>query len=333
MARRPSRATPKLDPSMRVVLLVGKETLVRDEHLRSLQESLEKAHGEVQIVRFRAGECDLAEVLDEARTAGLLCPHKLVIVAGAQDIVTGDAARRVMERFCAEPPETATLALLADTWRKGKLDALIEKHGAIVHCEALSPADTLRWIPARARSTHGATIEPDAARMLLDRLGTDLQELDGHLAKLASVSPTITSEMVDRLVARSREEVVWDLQARVLASPPAHAVRGVREALTISRHPPVLVSYALMDLTRKLCVLARAIDDRIPSAQASKGLRLWGESARMIEQAARAMGPERCARLFDTAVRLDAALKSGHSDPERALERLALAVSRQARTR
>lgn len=318
---------------MRVVLVVGKETLIRDEHLRSLQESLEQAHGEVQVVRFRAGECDLAEILDEARTAGLLCPHKLVIVAGAQDIITGDGARRAMERFCAEPPDTATLVLLGDTWRKGKLDALIEKAGAIVRCEALSPADTLRWIPARARSAHGATIEPDAARMLLDRLGTDLQELDGHLAKLASTASTITCEMVDRLVARSREEVVWDLQAHVLASAPAHAVRSVREALTISRHPPVLVSYALMDLTRKLCVLARAIDDRIPSAQASKGLRLWGDSARMIEQAARAMGPERCARLFDIAVRLDAGMKSGHPDPERALERLALTVSRQARTR
>ncbi len=333
MPRRSAAPSPNLDASTRVCLLVGKETLVRDEHLRTLRTALEADHGEVQIVRFRAGECELPDILDEARTAGLLCPHKLVIVSEAQDIVSGDGARRAMERFCTSPPETATLVLLADTWRKGKLDALIEKAGAIVRCEGLSHADTLRWIPARARTAHGATIEPDAARLLLDRLGTNLQELDTHLAKLADASQTITSEMVDRLVAKSREEIVWDLQTRLLASPPDQAAQGVREALTISRHPPVLVSYALMDLTRKLCVLSRAIDDRIPSAQASKGLRLWGPSARLIEQAARTLGADRCSRLFDKAVRLDAGLKSGHPDPERALERLALAISTEARAR
>ncbi len=329
MARRPAKPTraPKLDASTRVALFLGKEAFVRDAHLANLRRALEQVHGEIQIARFRANEYEIADVLDEARSFGLMTAHKLIIVSDAADLVAGETNRRAMERYVQSPTESATLALLSDTWHKGKLDKMIAEVGAIVPCEALGEPEALRWVEMRASKHHKVRIERDAARLLVERLGTSLQRLDSELAKLAADHPNIDEQAVRTLVGRTREEEVWGIQSDLLRARPAYAIAQVREALEISRHPPVLVSYAMTDLTRKLHAFARGLEERIPPAQLVKILRLWGGSARAIEEAARRIGPEPAARLFREAVATDAAIKSGLGKPERRLERLALQIA------
>ncbi len=329
MARRPSSpaAPPALDATTRVALLVGKEPFVRDAHLQRLRQALEDAHGEVQIVRLRGSECEIADALDEARSFGLMVTHKLIVVSEAADLVTGESNRRAMERYVQSPTESATLALLSDTWHRGKLDKMIAAVGAIVPCEALAEPDAMRWVEMRASKEHKVRIERDAARLLVERLGTSLQRLDSELAKLAADHPTIDESAVRSLVGKTREEEVWGIQSDLLRSRPGFAVAKIRDALEISRHPPVLVSYALTDLTRKLHARARGLDERIPPAQLAKTLRLWGGSGRAIEDAARRLDPSVAARLFREAIATDAAIKSGLGKPQRRLERLALQIA------
>ena len=329
MARRPAKPapTPTLDQNTRVALLVGKEPFVRDAHLQRLRQALEDAHGEVQIVRLRGSECEIADALDEARSFGLMVTHKLIVVSEAADLVTGESNRRAMERYVQSPTESATLALLSDTWHKGKLDKMIADVGAVVPCEALAEPDAMRWVETRAIKEHKVRIERDAARLLVERLGTSLQRLDSELAKLAADHPTIDESAVRSLVGKTREEEVWGIQSDILRSRPGVAVAQIRDALEISRHPPVLVSYALTDLTRKLHAMARGLDERIPPAQLAKALRLWGSSGRAIEDAARRLGPSVAARLFREAIATDAAIKSGLGKPQRRLERLALQIA------
>ncbi len=329
MARRPASSAPPptLDQTTRVALLLGKEAFVRDAYLNRLKLALEKAHGEIQIARFRGSECDIADVLDEARSFGLMVTHKLIIVSEAADLVTGETNRRAMERYAQSPTESATLALLADTWHKGKLDKMIAEVGAIVPCEALAEPDAMRWLEMRASKNHNAKIDRDAARLLVDRMGTSLQRLDSELAKLAADHPVIDEQAVRSLVGKTREEEVWGIQSDVLRATPDYAVGQLREAIEISRHPPVLISYALTDLTRKLHAMARGLDDRIPPQQLAKTLKLWGPAGRAIEESARKLGSQTAARLFREAIATDAAIKSGLGRPQRRLERLAMQIA------
>ena len=327
------RAAPKqpLDTSTRVALLVGKEAFVREAHVQSLTRTLQKTHPGLQVVRLRAGETTIADTLDEARSFALLATHKLILVADANDLIAGESNRRAMERYCQSPTDAATLVLLADTWRKGKLDAMIAKVGAIVPCEALSHADTRRWVISRAKQAHGVPIEPDAAALLIERLGTSLMRLDTELAKLSAHASPIDRSAIESLVPMTREEVIWDIQGDVLAARPEHAARKIREALEVSRHPPVLACWALMDLARKLHAFSRGIDQGIPAPQLARTLKVWGAVGRPLESLARRIDPARAADLLRDAIDTDIALKSGLGDPARRLERLAISISLAAR--
>jgi len=332
VAKKPSSSAPPtpLTAAHRVVVLVGKEPFLQGEFTAQIKDLLVAAHGEIDTFKFDGPSTTAAAVLDECRTFGLMQQHKLVVVDGGDQLVK-EENRPLMERYAAAPCESATLVLRCDKWNKGKLDALIEKVGVIKHCEALAPAQAVAWAGKRCQKRHNATIEPDAARMLVERLGTELGKIDTELAKLAAnvgSAPgkpgTITTKAVAQLVGIGREEEIWVVQSTLLHAGPEQALMCIRDALDVSRHHPTLVTYACIDLARKLHGAARGIKAGANPWQLAGKLRLWGDSKDAILAAAAKADPARMAALFKEAVHTDRRQKTGQTDPVRSLEALAL---------
>lgn len=321
------RSTPvTLEGSMRVLILHGKEAFLRGVWADQMRELLEAEHGAVDVLHFDGAACAIAEVLDEVRSFGLMCAHKMVVVDQADQLVK-EANRPLIERYVQSPCEGATLVLRAERWHPGKLDKLVAKVGAVIKCDAIADHQAINWALKRAPKQHGATIERDAAQLLVQRLGVDLARLDSELGKLAAGAGgdgAITRGAVVEMVGLSREEAVWSIQEDLLAGDAERAVGRLREAIEISRHPTVLVSYAFVDLARKVHAMARGIDQGDDLQSLAKTLKLWGPSRALIERAARAMGPTRASALLGACVDADAASKSGRGEPVSLLERLAI---------
>jgi DNA polymerase III delta subunit len=334
MAKKPAAKTPDTPPPRepRVVLLAGKEAFLRHIRTQELRAELAKAHGTIDTVLYDGASATAADVLDECRSFGLIASYKLVVLDNAEALIKEDA-RPLFERYCesvGEQPEVgATLLLRADTWRPGKLDALIERVGRIERCDEPTEDAAVKWVIGRAQKEHKAPIAPDAARALVDRVGPRLTRLDSELAKLAAASAggTITTDLVAYFVGASREEAVWGIQETLLRADADEALRHVRYVLDVSRQPAQLVSYALVDLARKVHAVSRATragarpDDLKP-------LKLWGPSGDAIREAARRTDPDRALELFRAAVRGDARSKSGLGEPERTLEMVVLEFAR-----
>lgn len=318
-------------PEDRVLVLAGKELFLRTEFTDHIRALLRKAHGDCEFVKFEGATASPAEVLDECRSFGLMATHKLVVVDDADLFVSGDA-RPMVERYCASPSEQATLVLRTAVWRRGNLDKLIEQHGAIIACDEIDPAKAPGWAIKRAAKAHNATLEPDAARMLIERTGTDMGRLDGELAKLAAASgpsATITRPLIAELVGLTREEDAWLIQSLLLTADPQTLIRELRVIMgNGSKDVGVPVSYACCDLARKLVGAAEGIEQRQPPGKIGKDLGLWSASSGPIMDAARRMGTTRARALFDAAIGVDAGIKSG-LDTEIALETLALRFAMQ----
>ncbi len=260
--------------------------------------------------------------------------------------------RELLERYIQSPSEGATLLLRSQKgFNLGRLKAAIERVGAIVRCSLIDPdvdkgptgralgkdaaarlatTRAVQWAIRRAADVHKSELAPNAAELLVERVGPHLARLDGELAKLAlnatadrSKPGTITSKAVAEMVGMSREEEVWVIQSALLSHDPAVALRSIREALDVSRHHPVFVSWACVDLARKLHGATRALAVGMNEWQMRGTLRLWGDTAEAIAGAAKRLSPAQAARLLRQAVESDARSKSG-SDPERSLEALAL---------
>lgn len=316
----------KLDGQTRVAVFHGKEPFLRSEYTSKLKAALEEAHGEVDVIHFDGNTSQVADVLDECRSFGLMQQHKLVVVDEADQFVKEDS-RPLIERYAQQPSDSATLVLRTQRWNKGKLDKLIEKVGSIVKCDSVSPGVAMGWAIKRCEKRHETTIDRDAAALLIEKIGADLGRVDTELAKLASGTAPgkpITISAVVELVGTSREDEVWGIQSTLLANDPEVILGAIRDALDISRHPPVLISYACIDLARKLHGASRGLRAGHQAWDVAKALKLWGPSRDSIMAAAARINPDAAAGLLRAAVEADTAQKTGLGRPERSLEMLAV---------
>lgn len=316
----------------RVVLLAGKELFLRTEHTDHLRRLLREAHGDCEFVKFEGATCAPAEVLDECRSFGLMATHKLVVVDDADQFVNA-GTRPMLERYCESPSDQATLVLRTATWRPGNLDKLIEQAGVIVKCDEIDPERAMKWAVRRAEKNHGVALDPQAARMLVDRTGSDMGRLDSELGKLAAGAGkggTITPQLISELVGLTREEDAWALQALLLAGDPGVALRELRVVMGNGKSDAAVpVSFACCDLARKLMGAAEGFEQRKNPMQISKDLAIWGPAQGPILDTARRLGVARARALFDAAIAVDAGIKSG-MDAEIALETLALKFTSRA---
>ncbi|MEQ8768985.1 MAG: DNA polymerase III subunit delta [Phycisphaerales bacterium] len=333
MAKRSSSKASARAPTAddAVVALVGREIFLRTEHTAALKRALEEAHGQVDVVRFDGESASAAEVLDECRSFGLLAGHKMVVVDEADQILLAEA-RPLFERYCEAPCEGATLVLRTEKWNKGKLDKLIDAVGAIVRCDGVDEAKAVAWAGRRCAQKHGRAIDGDAARLLISKLGTDLGRIDAELAKLAAGVPEklpVTRDHVVELVGQTREEELWSVQAEILSGDCERAIGYVRRLLDgAPRDAAVPVTYACVDLARKLAGLSAAKAQGRDARSAAKELKIWGPGQQEIMRVVGRMSPADARRLLARAVDADAAQKSGLGRPDRVLERLALTMTR-----
>jgi DNA polymerase III delta subunit len=222
--------------------------------------------------------------------------------------------------------------LRCDKWYKGKLDTLIEAVGIIKKCEPPSIPDAIAWSIKRCTKRHNATLERDAAELLVERLGPELGRLDMELAKLGAAAAsadgkpgTIHIKAVRELVGMTREEEVWVVQSALLSPDPAAALQSLHEAIEISGHHPTLVTFACLDLARKLHGASRGLRAGENAWALAGKLKLWPESKKeAILAVARRSEPSRLAGLLKAAVDADRRQKTGQTEGSRALEVLAL---------
>lgn len=335
MAKRAAPAGP-LSAATRIAVLHGPEVFLRQLRTQQLRDALAAAHGEIQTFMFDGQSARPADVLDECRSFGLMATHKLVIVDNADQFVK-DANRPLVERYAESPTDSATLLLRSDRWNKGKLDAMIEKVGAVVACEALRSDQAAAWAVDRCAKRHDATISREAADLLVERLGSDLGRIDTELEKLATAAgpgAEVSSRLVAEFVGRSREDEVWGIQSTLLGGDAGEILSHLRDVVEVSRQPPVLVSFAYMELARKLHAAAAAVRGGANPYTLRGPLKLWGAMAEAIPAAARDVNPSDVAALYRQCVESDARQKTGQSEPARALEATAVrfALLRRRRT-
>ena len=320
------------DPAWRVVVLHGKDAFLRLDVTARIRQALAAEHGEVDVIAFDGQSAQVADVLDECRSFGLMQQHKLIVVDNADQLVKEDA-RPLMERYAEKPCEDATLLLRSERWNPGNLDKRIAQIGVVCKCDGLGQSDAIRWITSECKPRHGVAIARPAAELLVARLGVDLGRIDSELGKLAvGAGQQITPELVVELVGVTRQEDPWSIQSVLLSGDPRAIVRQLRLVLDNAprdAHIPVIFAYS--DLARKLHGIAVATEQRMNLHAAAGKLRLWGAAKDAILGIAPRLRPRTTRALLRACVEADQGLKSGLGEPTRVLERLGLRFASLAR--
>ena len=159
------------------------------------------------------GEVTAAQVVTAARRFPMMAERQLVVVKEAQQM----KGIEELAFYCAEPLESTVLVVLLHgasvDKRKGFYKAA-QKVGVVVDSPALRDYEIPNWILSYYAS-RGLQIDPQAAALLAESVGTDLSTIVVETDKLTKALPEgakrVSVEDIERNVGISRQFSIFEL--------------------------------------------------------------------------------------------------------------------------
>jgi DNA polymerase III subunit delta len=295
---------------------------------------------QMALVEFEGETAQLADVLDECRTASLLAPFRLIIVYnadkflrpskqdGSEDVVANAKIpdrRESLEKYLQSPSPSGALLLVAKSWPKTtRLYKLVEKIGRNIPCETPKGAALPGWLASHAQEAHNVRLEPAAARRLSDLVGPQLGLLDMELSKLATyVLPktTIRVEDVDELVGASREEKVFILADLISAADAGGALALWDQVMAMDRKAEFRAVGGLRYAFARYVEAKRLVGQGLSLFDATRAAGLWGDTQQLKRQLDR-FSLRQWQDILVKLLSIDVATKTGLGSVRSAVEKL-----------
>ena len=244
------------------VLLTGREQQLKRELLAQVRQEAEAAS---------AGEEPSWEVLDgpsatasdvraRSQTGALFGGARVVVIREADRM--DEEVQKDLAKAVGPLPAGVAVVLVTGESRgrqqrevRAALKNAITKEGLVIECPAMERGAAVAWVIAQAKA-RGKTMERTAARKLVEqKVGTGLGELEAEVEKLALFAgegKTITAAQVDEVTPRLLEEDVFRLLDAVGREEPGHAVAILRGLLQEKRGSPGMIFWQLAQSLREL---------------------------------------------------------------------------------
>ncbi len=181
-------------------------------------------------------------------------------------------------------PEATTIVLIAH----GKAPAALAKAVKAAGGEAIAyEAPKARQIPAKLvaeAKQRGFALEPDAARMLVERLGANPLRLSNELDRLAlwtGEGGNVTAEDLNAMIADTTEQAVWSLADAVVEGDQAGSL-AIAETLIGQGESVNGLSYMLSSRLRAAAKAAGELEAGKSPKQVADGLKMHPYAAKML---------------------------------------------------
>jgi DNA polymerase-3 subunit delta len=184
----------------------------------------------------------------------------------------------------ASLPSDITVVLIARAKAPAKLlRAVRAAEGEVHEFTAPKPREVPRVLVSEAKRL-GFGLEPAAARMLVERMGTDSLRLQNELQRLAlwaGEGGEVSAADLDAMVSDTSEAAVWSLSDALLERDPAKAVR-IGERLIAQGENVTGLIYGLASRLRKACAAAAQLEEGVPPKQVELSLEMHPYAARQL---------------------------------------------------
>jgi DNA polymerase-3 subunit delta len=311
---------------MPLLLFHGDNELEIDDAIRSTRAAFQSA----DVLTFEA-TAPLPVLSEACMTAGLFEPERLVLVHDLHERLkasTGDA-EEIGGLLASVSPTTTLLLVSKGLAADHRLIALVRERGGEVRSFMLPRKQELaRWIMVRAPQ-HDVAVEPAAAELLADLVGTNTLQIDSELEKLATYAGEegrITPPMVEALVGAVPQTSIFALVDAIAAGDKPRALRLLEAQLEAASSGPVdFAIYLIRMLSRQVRILLRIRLGREAgrsTGQITSELKLPRYYADRYFRQANRLSKERLAACFEQLAALEYGLKSGTTEPVAGLDLL-----------
>ena len=274
---------------------------------------------------------DFTTIRNDLDTVPFLATTRIVVVEQADSFVT--ANRSALEQYVLAPSKVGILILDVKSFPETTKLAKALPTAAKVQCKAPAIGKLPEWCRSWAESQHRKKLMPDAAELLVDRVGSGMGLLDSELNKLAITIGTeteIRAEHVDKLVSQTRAADAFKIMDAIGAGQPAVAL-SILARLFEQGEDPLAILGPLGYQLRKLATVGRLISqgESLGPAMDQAGVPKWPQARQGFEKQVRHLGRRRLNQLGEWLVEINLGLKGGSPLPPRLqMERLIVQLAR-----
>ncbi len=288
------------------------------ERRAKLRELAEKESGAQGLELFENEQATPEAVANALNALTFAIGRRFIIVDGAERWKDKELAP--LETALHEIPPDTTVAFFARedgrVKASAKLHDAITKAGGLIEAEqSVKPWELPKWVIARAKE-HGLTLEPDAARALVQHVGERQQRLLREIEKLAlgARDQNLDPADIDALTAPSAERKAWSLADSLVAGDARAATHIYLTLRAQGERVPGLL-YWMAQRVRLAHDVAQAVEAGEPPAQVKRKLRMPSRAAdRLIADAGR-NGAESLRTALEQIADLELASRGGGSPP------------------
>ena len=198
-----------------IYFLMGEESYYIDKLSDYIEKKVlsEEEKGFNQTVLY-GRDVTIEDIISTAKRYPMMAERQVVIVKEAQDLI------RTIDKLesYAENPMPTTVLVFCYKYKtldkRKKLTKLIAKNGVVFESKKLYENQVGDWIK-RVLAGKKYTIEPKAAAMLVEFLGTDLSKINNELEKLQIILPAgsaITPKDIEENIGFSKDFNVFELR-------------------------------------------------------------------------------------------------------------------------
>ncbi|MEM7572040.1 MAG: DNA polymerase III subunit delta [Bacteroidota bacterium] len=260
-----------------VYLLHGPEAYFIDQieaaiEAHALQEQ-ERAFNQTIIY---GKEADHLQVVDAARRFPMMAERQLIILREAKDM-------RSLQQLVSyvEKPAATTVLVISHKHKKlngnSKLAKALKANGVVFEAKPLYDNQVPDWIRARLKQK-GYSIEPSAAELLGEFLGTSLSKITNELDKLLINLPKgtqVTTQVVEDQVGISKDFNVFELQQALGSRNTVKAFRIVQYFTANPKAGPLpMILGSLYNYFSKVLILLEMRAKQAPEKEVLSALKL-----------------------------------------------------------
>lgn len=201
-----------------IYFLMGEEPYYIDKLTEYIEDNVlsEDEKGFNQMVLY-GRDVSVEDIVANAKRYPMMADRQVVIVKEAQEL------SRTIEKLesYAENPQLSTVLVIAYKYKtldkRKKLTKIIDKNGLLFESKKLYENQVAAWI-SRVLKPKDYSIEPKAAAMLVEFLGTDLSRISNELDKLQIILPkgtVINPNHIEENIGFSKDFNVFEFRKAI----------------------------------------------------------------------------------------------------------------------
>ncbi len=262
-----------------VYLFYGKEEGLARELVGLLKEKLVPPASEVfDYAVVDANEVTMEQIVSLAETVPAVGERRLVVVRKAErffataskrkGLKTGgrnddDEEKELLEYLKKPCPSTCLVFLAGESVdRRRKVFREVDRAGVTCRCGMLKGWELVNWLTERAK-LKGYTVKKEAARYLVEMVGSDLYLLENELSKActyAGAEGTVEKVHVEKVVSPSPENNIFPMLDDIGKKNTREALWRLKDLLALGE-PPLRILLMLARQVR-LILWTRTLHDK-----------------------------------------------------------------------